>query len=188
MLRAGVLARRGQRSAADLAAAGGRLAEHAAALWSREAVVAAHAGVGSEPPTRPLLDRLCAAGVQVLLPIVTVGRPDLGWGRYDGWDRLVAGPFGLLQPAGPLAGTGPLPGADPLSAVAVVLVPALAVDAAGRRLGRGGGYYDRLLATVDPSIATVAVVFDDEVVDVVPTQPHDIAVSMVLTPSGLRAV
>ena len=63
--------------------------------------------------------------------------------------------------------------------------PALAVDRHGHRLGRGGGYFDRALAAVPPSMS-VAVVYDDEVLDEVPTQPHDRDVGAALTPSALR--
>jgi 5-formyltetrahydrofolate cyclo-ligase len=65
----------------------------------------------------------------------------------------------------------------------VVLVPALAVDRRGRRLGRGGGYYDRTLASL--AGPAYAVVYDDEVVEEVPVEPHDVAVAGALTPSGL---
>ena len=70
------------------------------------------------------------------------------------------------------------------SAFAFVLVPSLAVDRDGHRLGRGGGYYDRVLATV-PRARRVAVVYDEEVVATVPHDPHDVDVAFALTPSGL---
>lgn len=66
----------------------------------------------------------------------------------------------------------------------VVLAPALAVDRLGRRLGRGGGSFDRALARVDPRRA-LAVVYDDEVLDHIPAEPHDQRVGGALTPSAL---
>jgi 5-formyltetrahydrofolate cyclo-ligase len=68
----------------------------------------------------------------------------------------------------------------------VVLVPALAVDAAGRRLGRGGGSYDRALARVGPLVPLIALIYDDELVEQVPAEGHDVAVRATARPrSGL---
>ena len=71
-----------------------------------------------------------------------------------------------------------------LPAADVVVVPALAVDRGGVRLGRGGGYYDRALRHVRPDARLVALVFDDELVDALPVEPHDRRVTAVVTPSG----
>ena len=64
----------------------------------------------------------------------------------------------------------------------VVLAPALAVDAAGNRLGRGGGSYDRALARVGPLIPLIALLYDDELLDRVPAAPHDTPVRAVVRP------
>jgi 5-formyltetrahydrofolate cyclo-ligase len=176
-----VIIARGRRTPAERADAEARLADLGVPAWRGLKVVAAHAAVGTEPPTRAMLDGLAAASVVVWLPVVDGDRigPDnrLEWAPYDGWDRLVAGPFGLLQPAGPRLGP------DAPARAELVVVPAMAVNPAGHRLGRGGGYYDRALAGVD--VPMVAVVFDDERVDAVPVEPHDIAVDAVLSPSAL---
>jgi 5-formyltetrahydrofolate cyclo-ligase len=63
-------------------------------------------------------------------------------------------------------------------------VPALAVDRAGVRLGRGAGFYDRTLPLASPAALLVAVVRDDEIVDRLPTEPHDVPVTHALTPNG----
>jgi 5-formyltetrahydrofolate cyclo-ligase len=119
--------------------------------------VAGFVGFGAEPcvPPRPgwLLPVLLADG-------------DLDWARYDG--ELVPGRRGLLEPPGPRLGVAAVASCD------VVLVPALRVDLAGNRLGRGGGSYDRALARATG--LTVALVHDDEVVDEVPHEAHDVAV------------
>lgn len=65
----------------------------------------------------------------------------------------------------------------------VVLVPAVAVDRTGVRLGRGGGSYDRALARVGPAILTAALLYDGELVDSVPAEPHDQRVRAVVTPA-----
>jgi 5-formyltetrahydrofolate cyclo-ligase len=121
-----------------------------------------------------LLDALRAAGVRVLLPVVTGERLD--WATYDGEGALAEGPLGLAEPSGHRLGS------DALAAADVVLVPALAVDRSGHRLGRGRGYYDRALAAV--SVPVIAVVFDDDVIDDVPVEAHDRDVDGWLSPSG----
>jgi 5-formyltetrahydrofolate cyclo-ligase len=136
-------------------------------------VIAAYAGVGDEPPTRRLLDKLVHAGHTVLLPIVTP--TGLAWGSYVGWDAL-AQRRGLLEPTDETAAG--------LGSVDLVFVPALAVDRRGHRLGRGSGHYDRALVGVE-RVRIVAVVFADEVLDVVPAEAHDVRVGAALTPDGV---
>jgi 5-formyltetrahydrofolate cyclo-ligase len=115
-------------------------------------------------------------GARVLLPVVpSVGR-ELGWAVDTG--RLAPGRYGLLEPVGPRLGPTAIGTAD------VVILPALAVDRRGVRLGRGGGYYDRALEHVRPDAVLVAVVFDDELLDELPAEPHDVRVTAVVTPSG----
>ena len=141
--------------------------------------VAAYAPVGSEPGSIELIDSLVRMGVRVLLPVArhdAAGIPvPLQWGQYRP-GGLVTARFGLREPAEPW-----LP-ADAVAAATVVLVPALAVDRTGVRLGRGAGFYDRSLPLADPVARLVAVVRDDEVVDRLPTEPHDVRMTHALTP------
>jgi 5-formyltetrahydrofolate cyclo-ligase len=90
----------------------------------------------------------------------------------------VPGRFGILEPVGPKLGPTAIGTAE------VVVVPALAVDRGGTRLGRGGGWYDRALRHARPGAVVVAVVFDGEVVDRLPALDHDRPVTAVVTPSG----
>lgn len=176
-LRAELLRSREERPAQEREQAGRELAQQALLEWLRLPAVIAYAAVGTEPPTRHLLDRLQECGVAVWLPVV-VG-PQLYWAPYAGWDALVAGPAGLLEPAGPR--TGPEPPAE----AALWLVPALAVDRTGVRLGRGGGYYDRTLAGKDQQQPrVVAVVYETELVEQLPREPHDVLVDAALLPTG----
>jgi 5-formyltetrahydrofolate cyclo-ligase len=141
----------------------------------RASSVAAYVGVGDEPDTRELLERLRARGVTVLLPVVLPGL-DLDWARYGGPDDLAPGPRGLLEPVGERLGR------EAIGTVDVVLAPALAVDSAGRRLGQGGGCYDRALARVPDATPVFAVVFAEEVVPgPLPEEPHDRRVDGVVT-------
>ncbi|WP_327345248.1 5-formyltetrahydrofolate cyclo-ligase [Streptomyces europaeiscabiei] len=149
--------------------------------------VAAYVSVGSEPGTHALLDALRARGVRVLLPALLPDN-DLDWGAYEGEASLArvrhgGGRTALLEPVGERLGTEAVTTAD------VVLLPGLAVDARGMRLGRGGGSYDRVLARLERAGADPALVvllYDSEVVDRVPEEPHDRPVHAVVTPSGVR--
>jgi 5-formyltetrahydrofolate cyclo-ligase len=116
-------------------------------------------------------------GSYVLLPLL---RPDgdLDWASYEGPESLVPGPRGLLEPGEPPRGPGAVARAD------AVLVPALAVDRAGNRLGRGGGSYDRALARVGPVVPLLALVYDAELLDHVPAEPHDVKVRAAVSPGA----
>ena len=178
-LRAQVLARRSALPADQRAAAGKliRDAVLAAPQVQMAGTIAAYYSVGTEPGTHGLVYALWKRGSYVLLPLL---RPDgdLDWASYEGPDSLVAGPRGLREPGEPPRGVDAVARAD------AVLVPALAVDAAGRRLGRGGGSYDRALARVGPLVPLIALVYDGELVEHVPAEAHDIPVRAAVTPQA----
>lgn len=150
--------------------------------------VCAYWPVGTEPGSPAVLDGLVCRGCRVLLPVVA--SPEAGvaagsarsepgpldWAEYLGAGSLRAGPFGLYEPIGPRLGCAAI------ATAVLVLVPALAVDQHGVRLGRGGGYYDRTLPLAAAGTPLVAIVRDDEVVASLPVQPHDVPVSAALTP------
>jgi 5-formyltetrahydrofolate cyclo-ligase len=135
----------------------------------------AYVPVGSEPGSVQMLDGIAARGVRILLPIV-LGQAPLDWAWYDGRDSLRPGPHGLQQPIGELLGEAALRIAD------VVLVPALGVDRSGVRLGRGAGHYDRTLPIAPPDTPLIAVVRDEEIVDRLPAESHDVRMTAALTP------
>ena len=137
--------------------------------------VAAYVSVGSEPGTRGLIYALWKRGTYVLLPLLR-GDNDLDWASYEGPDSLGPGPRGLLEPTEPPRGVKAVTSAD------LVIVPALAVDRGGMRLGRGGGSYDRALARVGAAIPTVALIYDGELLDEVPAGPLDQPVRMAAQP------
>lgn len=76
----------------------------------------------------------------------------------------------------------------PAAAIDWVLVPGVAFDAAGRRLGYGGGYYDRLLPLVPRRAPRIAGAFDVQLIDAVPTGPHDLIVDSILTETRQIAI
>ncbi|MFG2280560.1 5-formyltetrahydrofolate cyclo-ligase [Streptomyces asoensis] len=188
MLRRAFLAVRNRLTTDDVRAAAAALAERALELpeLTHARTVAAYVSVGTEPGTTTLLDALHARGVRVLLPALLPDN-DLDWGAYTGEGSLArvqhGGKMALLEPSGRRLGPDAVTTAD------VVLLPGLAVDERGMRLGRGGGSYDRVLARLSDSGARpslVVLLYDTEVVERVPEEAHDRPVHAVVTPSGTR--
>ncbi|WP_367322516.1 5-formyltetrahydrofolate cyclo-ligase [Streptomyces sp. HUAS ZL42] len=188
MLRREFLAVRNRLTASDMQQTAAALAERALELpeLARARTVAAYVSVGSEPGTLALLDALRARGVRVLLPALLPDN-DLDWGVYGGEGSLTrvqhGGKMALLEPAGERLGPDAVTSAD------VVLLPGVAVDSRGMRLGRGGGSYDRVLARLERSgarSALVVLLYDSEIVEHVPEEAHDRPVHAVVTPSGVR--
>ncbi|BBU21491.1 5-formyltetrahydrofolate cyclo-ligase [Mycobacterium xenopi] len=170
-----------RRSVADevRAAEAHSLAEQLTRLATNGDTVCAYVPVGAEPGSLEMLDVLRRRVRRVLLPVARTRADDtplpLRWGEYRP-GGLVAGRFGLLEPAEPW-----LP-ASALTEAGLVLVPALAVDRRGMRLGRGLGFYDRSLVCCDPRAQLVAVVRDAELVDELPSEAHDVPMTHALTP------
>src|SRR6516162_10167090 len=178
-LRRQILAARAGLSAQQRTAAGRALRDAVLALPQTQmaGTVAAYYSIGSEPDTHGLVYALWKRGTYVLLPRL---RPDmdLDWASYEGSDSLRAGPRGLTEP------TEASRGVPAVSRAYLVIVPALAVDRRGMRLGRGGGSYDRGLARVGPQVPTIALLYDAELLDEVPAAPHDQRVRLVARPEG----
>jgi 5-formyltetrahydrofolate cyclo-ligase len=170
-----------RRSVADDVRAGEArsLTEHLDAAVSSGSTVCAYAPVGAEPGSLEMLDALLRRAGRVLLPVARTtadGSPAaLQWGEYRP-GRLVAARFGLLEPAAPW-----LP-ATTVAEASVVLIPSLAVDRAGVRLGRGRGFYDRTLVHRNPRARLIAVIRDEELLDELPHEPHDVRMTHALTP------
>ena len=174
--RAKILAERLTAGADERRSENAALAVSAASLTTTAGgTVCAYVPVGSEPGSVELLDALRGAGTRVLLPVTHENSP-LSWAVFTGTADLVPAAYGLRVPSGPVL--------DPaeVRTAQVVLVPALAVDERGVRLGRGAGFYDRTLGLADPAAALVAVVRDAELVPTLPEDPHDIRMGWALTP------
>ncbi|WP_157970715.1 5-formyltetrahydrofolate cyclo-ligase [Nakamurella deserti] len=188
-LRRRLLDRRRHRTPEHRAAVGRANADHLFAAASPGTTVCGFLPLPSEPLDGRLLDRLTGAGVTVLVPVVTGAAP-LDWSDWSAARRAAgsgelprrAGPVGIDELDAPRLGPGAVASAD------LVLVPALAVDPAGHRLGRGGGHYDRTLALLGTLTRRrpplVAVLDDDEVLDTVPHDHLDVPVSLLVTPRG----
>lgn len=126
--------------------------------------VAAYESRPTEPPTHLLVQRLAAAGYEVVVPI-TLDDLDLDW---------------------KVSGTPEPLGRNAIREALVIVSPGLAVDRAGHRLGQGGGSYDRALARCRADAVVVTLLFDDEVLAAgeVPVDAHDRPVDRVVTTSG----
>lgn len=176
-LRTQIRAQRAQRPQHEREAFAERLVSAATVAPLSDAhTVTLFVGVGDEPDTRPLITALHQRGIRVLLPIVNEDW-SLNWAEYTGADDLVPAGYGLLEPAGLRLGMAAIAEAD------VVVVPALAIDADGRRLGQGAGCYDRALVFVPVGTPVLAVVYEDEsLAESLPEAPHDRRVSAALLP------
>lgn len=144
----------------------------------RAATVAIYISLSNEPGTGPLVEQLHELGRRLILPVLLPDN-DLDWAVYQGPQSLVPASRGLLEPLGPRLGPEAVATAD------VVLCPGLAVDRRGRRLGRGGGSYDRALSRVPVGTFVCTLLYDGELLDHVPAADHDRPVTAVVTPSGL---
>ena len=178
-LRDQLLTARNRLSLAEVGEAAVSIAEHLMAVPDvrRAATVAAYVSIGTEPGTGLLLEALGAAGKRVILPALQPDN-DLDWALHTG--SLVRAGRGLLEPPGERLGLDAVGGAD------VVIVPGLAVNANGTRLGRGGGSYDRALGRVPVGTFTCVLLYDSEILPGVPVEPHDLRVRAAATPSGIR--
>jgi 5-formyltetrahydrofolate cyclo-ligase len=128
--------------------------------------------IGDELDLLPLESVLAARGATIALPVVDGDRlvpVDL----VDGHE-LRPGWRGIPEPVGP-------PSDGPID---VVVVPGLVLDRHGDRLGYGGGFFDRFLAGPAAGAVAVGAVFDDQVVERVPTEPHDVTLDAVVTEAG----
>jgi 5-formyltetrahydrofolate cyclo-ligase len=136
---------------------------------NRVRTVAAYLSFGTEPSTRGFLGWAELQGITVLLPI-SIADGSLTWVRSAG-EETASGIFGFEEAVGELAD---------FSTAELALVPALAVDGTGNRLGKGKGFYDRALAE-SARMPTFAVVYDSEVFDEIPAEPHDFRVDGYVT-------
>lgn len=155
--------------------------------------VVAYYPLPDEVDIRPLLDELVSVGKTVLLPKVT-GDTTMELRRYTGRQNLREGAFGIMEPVEENHGDYPCDSsvAKIMGTVPVILVPGVAFDAAGHRLGRGRGYYDRFLNTVGTVLlcqdsltqknrpSVFGVCFDFQKVPEVPTDEHDVPVDEVI--------
>jgi 5-formyltetrahydrofolate cyclo-ligase len=131
---------------------------------------------GSEVDTAPLIERLFAADRRVVLP--RVEDEDVVAVVYLAGDEVAAAAFGAMQPTGATV-------VEP-SEVDLVIVPGVAFDRQGRRVGYGGGYYDRFLPRTRADVPAIAIAFSQQVVDgTLPAASFDRRVDAIVTEDGI---
>jgi 5-formyltetrahydrofolate cyclo-ligase len=195
-LRAEVLSRRAKLTPEVIAARSAALTRRLLDLpaWRRARGVAAFVGVGGEPDTAAILAATLGAGKRLLLPRVCRrppegGRSRLGFLPLRDLGALERARFGLLEP--PPAGDDPgAPTPGPALGVDLILVPGLAFDRQGGRLGFGMSFYDRALAPLagSPTPLRVALCFAEFLEPrggPVPTDHHDVPMHALLTERAL---
>ena len=142
------------------------------------AIVAGYWPIRTELDPRPLMQQLAAAGLTTALPATPQPGKPLIFNLWQEGDPVIEGLYGTSEPA-PEA-----PRCEP----DILLVPMLAFDNAGYRLGYGGGFYDRSLAAlraINPAVRAVGIAFGAQRIDLVPRGEHDARLDAVLTPEGV---
>jgi 5-formyltetrahydrofolate cyclo-ligase len=157
---------------ADAAA---RAADHVHRLPQATCVAVYHP-IGSELGTAPLVGALIARGADLCLPVTLAPDAPMIFRRWTPGDPLEADLAGVPAPF-PLAGT---------VVPDLILAPLLAFDDQGRRLGQGGGHYDRTFAAL-PDAIRIGLAYDGQQVEALPFEPHDIPLHGVLTETGYTA-
>lgn len=129
---------------------------------------------------RPLMEALAARGAALALPVVVAPDAPLAFRGWSSGDRLESGPHGTAHPTQ----------AAPLLVPTLLLVPLLAFDAKGFRLGFGGGYYDRTLDALrrGGGVVAVGLAFAAQQSPALPSDPWDQPLDIVFTEEGLLTV
>ncbi|GIH09115.1 5-formyltetrahydrofolate cyclo-ligase [Rhizocola hellebori] len=164
-LRRDLLAARSELTTEQLSKAAHLLAGHLENLLLevRPTTVAVYVPFGSEPGGPGMPGLVASLASKVIVPVLLPDK-DLAWTGLDGGERLAP---------------------QAISQAELIIVPALAVDVTGYRLGRGGGSYDRALSRASSSALLVALLHDGEILAQVPHEPHDRKVHRALTPIGV---
>lgn len=144
--------------------------------FRRAAWICSYVALPYEVQTWHMIEKMLEAGKRVAVPSVVQRSLDLAlYEIKEPSADLAPGAFGVLEPAA--AGRKTVKA----SQLDLVLVPALAFDKQGHRLGHGKGYYDRLLSQLPDTVPTVGLAYDFQLLDRLPVEPHDHAVRRVLT-------
>lgn len=155
-------------------------ADHVAAFAKdldlpKGAIVAGYHPIRDEADPRALMSELSAQGHPIALPVVAVARSALIFRSWKTGDPLAPNVWGIAEPLASAPEVTPQ----------VVLVPLLAFDSTGHRLGYGGGYYDRTIDAL-PRLRTIGIAYAGQEVAAVPREPHDHGLDAILTENGVR--
>ena len=144
--------------------------------FASAAVVCSYVSFREEVETAELIDSLLREGRRVAVPVHLHGiAQPLAFAEIRSLDELVPNHFGIPQPPHEAARY------LPTAAIPLFLVPGLAFDHAGRRLGYGLGFYDRAFAAAAPGALKVGLAFEPQVIERVPADHHDVLLDLVVT-------
>lgn len=161
----------------------GEILEHFCALEKYKESICIHTFIGNMPGevlTHELINRSLSEGKRIIVPIYKGNDAAPSHSELHDLDDLEQTVFGLLEPAENLIIPAKAGDAE------LIVVPCLAVDRNGNRLGMGGGFYDRFLSTVDA--IKVALTFDFQFIDELPSGEHDFKIDIVVTESGITKI
>ena len=143
--------------------------------YKKAEIIMAFLSFGSELDTRYLIEDSIAKGKIVVIPVMVPETKELKISRILDYSELEIGHYNILTPKKEF-----LRFLDPKT-IDLILVPGLIFARDGYRVGYGGGYYDRFLAGIDKRVPKIAIGFDMQLVDTVPTDHYDIPVDYILT-------
>ena len=175
-MRDAVLARRDAMLPSARAVASHAIIENLCALptYQHAKVVLTYMGFGSEIETQAFVERIHADGKIVVLPRVDRASRSLILHSVHSLSELEASKWGIREPRA----DAPLVS---INVMEFMLIPGVAFDRSGNRLGYGRGYYDKLLSTADPALERVAAGFSCQIVDAVPVGPLDQKIDILIT-------
>ena len=151
-----------------------KLLEHPS--FKNAGTVCFYVGMPTEVNTRPMIERALLSGKKVLVPLVDLENKELKLKEIrDTRTDLAPGTMGILEPLKDRTRDAEV------GEVQCCLVPALAFNTAGYRLGHGGGFYDRFLSKLSRETRTIGLAFSFQVLPELPLKDHDLAVDIVLT-------
>ncbi len=148
-------------------------------IYTRAKVMMTYVDFKGEVATRPLINQALIEGKRIAVPVCNTETKDLTACEILSLEELVPSTFGLLEPD-----KNQLRPLDP-KALDIILMPGLAFDRMGNRIGYGAGYYDRFLLKARPDSVKIAVVYAFQILQHVPVCPHDIPVDMILSETGI---
>ena len=174
LLRQYIRAQKRQHAVAELAAMIKEICNRvfASAWWQEAGTLLLYYPLSDEVDVRLLIREAFEDGKRVLLPVVKGDELELH--LYEGESSLRKGAFGIMEPQGPLFAP------EHYDEIDLAIIPGVAFDKEGHRLGRGKGYYDRLLPKLE-SAKLVGVCWPFQLLDEVPSEPHDISVEEVIS-------
>ena len=149
----------------------------------REArVIAAYLPINNEVGTKAIINRLSSRKIKILLPCYLKDQHRYVFGEFLGWQDLEEGPYGILQPSPPVRLRSPKDDEGSVidsSKVEVAIIPGVAFDRRGMRLGYGKGVYDRLLSK--SNALKIGLSYDFQVLEKLPKEKHDLEIDILVT-------